>query len=76
MKAIFKMGLGVSAGAVAGKIIFGLSRDYCGNGILAGVGTAMLAITVAGYTYTTVYTLLTNVIDTVNKEIEEESKNG
>ena len=73
MKLAIKMTMGMSAGYVAGKIIFGLSREYCGNGFFTGLGTAALSVAVAVYGYSTVSGMLEGIglKDDDNKEEED-----
>ena len=71
---ILKVFISTSAGIVAGRIIFGLSQEYCGAGFFTGVGTAALSIGAFGLGFTSTQAVFDAVGKTIDKK--EESKDG
>ena len=72
MKSIVRFGLGASAGVVAGRIIFGMSREYCSNGFITGVGTAALTVVAFVYVYSYTTGMFDGAFGLKDKENEEE----
>lgn len=78
MKSLIKLAFNTSAGVVAGKMIFGLSKQYCGSGFFTGIGTTVLAVSA----FACAYSMSSDVMDfalgkTQKKEKkEEDSSNG
>lgn len=74
MKSIVRFGLGASAGVVSGKIIFGMSREYCSNGFITGVGTAALTIVAFVYGYSCTTGIFDEIFSVINEEDDDEEE--